>query len=99
MIDTLYFVLKSDREKFAFKSNEILEQIYEQKCNFIKKFGYEPKYINIPDDLNNYLYEQLIDNVVNVEKNYDYSPKTVYGMILKSRFKDSILNDNEFLCI
>lgn len=99
MIDTLYFVLKSDREKFAFKSNEILEQIYEQKCNFIKKFGYEPKYINIPDDLNNYLYEQLIDNVVNVEKHYDYSPKTVDGMIIKSRFDNLGLKDNEAICI
>ena len=99
MIDTLYFILKRDREKFAFKSNEILEQIYEQKCNFIKKFGYEPKYINIPDDLNNYLYEQLIDNVVNVEKHYDYSPKTVYGMIIKSRFDNLGLKDNETICI
>ena len=95
--DTIYFVLKSDEEKFTFKSNEILEQIMEQKHNFIRKFGYEPIFINIKNDLVDYLFKNINIKVINA-KNIEY-PKIVYGMKIKLRYDDLGLYNNEIICI
>ena len=55
-IDTLRFVLKTSKDKIGFNANEILEQILQQRENFIKRFNIEPKYISIEDDINNFLF-------------------------------------------
>lgn len=97
MKDTLYFVLKSDEEKFTFKSNEILEQIIEQKHNFMKQFDYEPKYISIENDIVNYLFKNIDLRIINA-KNIEY-PKIVYGMKIKLRDDNLGLYNNEVICI
>lgn len=99
-IDTLRFVLKTSEDKIGFNANEILEQILQQRENFIKRFNIEPKYISIEDNMNNFLFEQIIKNI-DIEKHYKYSPNKIYGMEIISRFeKDSLyMKDNEAICI
>lgn len=84
--ETLIFELPSNEYKFSFTINEILEEIKYQKNEFEEKNNFEPKYISIKDDLNNFLFGKLIDDVINIEKYENYNPKTIFGMKIISRF-------------
>lgn len=95
-LKTLFFSLETTEDKYSFNANEILEQIQNQRANFIKEHNYKPEYISIPDDINNFLFEQLIlkKGVIDIDQHEDYSPKTIYGMIVESYFiKNNILGD------
>ena len=93
--DTLLFFLP-EREK-NWEEQEILGEIYNQKINFIKRFNYEPEYINILDDIDVFLASKQYDNVVKVETSF----KTIFGMKTEVRFKDNVeyVKDNEAICI
>ena len=93
--DTLLFFLP-EREK-NWKEQEILEEIYNQKINFIKRFNYEPEYINILDDIDVFLASKQYDNVVKDETSFE----TIFGMKIEVRFKDNVeyVKDNEAICI
>ena len=84
---TLLFVLKSDEDKISFTANEILQQILYEREHFIKIHNIVPEYIEMSDDLCNYLYTQLIENnVIDIDKHEDYNPKTIYGMKIETYF-------------
>ena len=93
--DTLLFFLP-EREK-NWEEQEILGEIYNQKINFIKRFNYEPEYINILDDIDVFLASKQYDNVVKDETSF----KTIFGMKIEVRFKDNVeyVRDNEAICI
>lgn len=69
--DTLHFILK-------YTLSEIISKIIQQKIDFIKKYGYEPKYIELDDDLYWFLSKQKEINLKN-----DNKLETIYGMKIK----------------
>ena len=95
-IDTLFFVLESNEEKYEFKINEILEQINKQKNNFIKIFEYEPEFINIEQKIVDYLFRNQL-KVITI-KNIGY-PKIIYNMKIKLRDNNFGLFSNEIICL
>lgn len=100
MKDTLLFMLPIG--KITYTALELVEEIAIQKDNFTKRFNYEPKYINIPDDINDFLFENLTikNGIVDIEKNYKYDPTTILGMEIISRFKEpEYIKDNEAICM
>lgn len=69
--DTLHFILK-------YTLSNIITKIIQQKIDFIKKYGYEPEYIELDDDLYWFLSKQKEINLKNDDK-----LETIYGMKIK----------------
>lgn len=69
--DTLHFILK-------YTLSDIINKIIQQKIDFIKKYGYEPEYIELDDDLYWFLSKQKEINLKNDDK-----LETIYGMKIK----------------
>lgn len=91
MKDTLHFVL-GNKEKYTLK--EIMKDILNQKHNFIKKYNYEPKYIDINRELFWYISRQLF-------KKYKEITETIYGMEVITRDNEivSAITNNEAICM
>lgn len=85
--NTLYFKLQSDEKHFKFNAHQILDQIYDQRQDWIIKHKYKkPKYIKINKTIYDFLYEQLVINSkvkLWVNGEFENNAKTILGMIIK----------------
>ena len=85
--DTLYFHLKSDENNHLFSAKQILEQINEQRNEFIENHKYiKPKYVVIDKEIYEFLYDQLVNKSkikLWFDGNIEDNSKTIFGMIVK----------------
>ena len=85
--NTLYFHLKSDENNRLFSAQQILEQINEQRNEWIENHKYiKPKYVAIDKEIYEFLYDQLVNKSkikVWFDRNIEDNSKTILGMIVK----------------
>jgi len=91
-IDTLHYIFPE--EAHSFDIHQIMENILNQKNNFIKRFSYEPNNISLPRNLVNYL-----ENNRNVFLKIPYSKTFDMNIIIRSDDVVEYIKDNEVVCI
>lgn len=92
--NTLYFHLKSTENNHLFSAQQILEQINEQKNEWIEKHKYiKPKYVVIDKGIYEFLYDQLVNKSkikIWFDRNIEDNSKTILGMIVKEENNEII---------
>lgn len=93
--DTLHFVLEGD--KFEYSYDELMNQIINQRENFIERHNHYPEFINVSLKIYEFLKRKTVEEV-----HFNFgSINSIYGMTIKTRKEENVetLGDSEDICL